>query len=132
MRHTAIVAVALAISAAGCGGDETERAPRAGLEIVGVRYEPSARPRGADRAYPALVVETRTPEGQVVAITTAVDGRTSIADGVCGIATDTWTIPIRLPPGRHDVRVEVEASTCTRGAEVERAVEETTIEVPRR
>jgi hypothetical protein len=90
------------------------------------------RPEGADRAYTALRIAARDPNGQVVAlkVVNAKTGGTLWADGGCGLGgkrrgdRTVFTLPLRLSPGRYDLRVTADSSSCDR----RRIVEATTSE----
>ena len=81
--------------------------------IRSVRYG-RFRPRGAARAYWALRIRARDPDGQIVAFGV----NSGHADGGCGLQVDengkwqTLYLPMRLRRGRHRLRVQVESSSC--------------------
>jgi hypothetical protein len=80
------------------------------------------RLEGADRAYTALRVRTRDPNGQVVAVKVenVKTGGFLWADGPCGLGgkrrgdTTTFTLPLRLSPARYRLRITAESSSCDR------------------
>jgi hypothetical protein len=126
------VAVVLGMRAAD-GEEAEERAATGPPRVLEVRYDPAARPAGARRAYPAVVVRARDPDGQVVAVSIQPGSdAASTADGRCGRGQETWTLPARLRPGRQGVRVTVESSRCDGGREpLERADVVRELRVPR-
>ena len=109
---TAAVALPAVAALSGSGGrtSNVARPPRI-LSVDYGRY----RPQGAEQSYTAVRVTTRDPNGQVVSV--EVD-RIGQADGGCNLGgkrngdTTTWTLPTRLAPGRHRLRITVGSSSC--------------------
>lgn len=91
--------------------------------VLSVRYG-KFRPAGAPRAYTALEIKARIPEGQMIGsvayqqLDPPGGGGAAIADSACGLGgkrngqSETFTFPIKRRPGSHRFRVTVESSPC--------------------
>jgi hypothetical protein len=90
-------------------------------EILAVSYG-RFHPEGADQSTTAIRVRTRDPNGQVIGLGGGTfgsnkgwhaDGRCDLGGRRTGRAT-TWTVPMRLSPGRHRLSITADSSSCNK------------------
>lgn len=108
--------------------------------VLSVRYG-RFRPVGAPRAYTALQITARAADQQIVSVAyQQIDphggGGGVIADSPCGLGgkhagqTETFTLPIKLRPGRYHFRVTVGSSPCAKAGRPQTASRTLTILAP--
>jgi hypothetical protein len=106
----------LATSRQGGRASEIARPP----EVLSVDYG-RFRPAGAEKSYTAVRVRTLDPNGTIVGLgggrvkgdkSWHADGpRCKVGDTKRG-EPSTWTVPWRLPRGRHRIRITATSSSC--------------------
>lgn len=115
----AVLVPAVSALSSGSGGRTSTVARPPNIQAVEYgRYHPE----GADRSYTALRVTARDANGQVIALKVVNVGTGGVlyADGGCGLGgrrrgdTTTFTLPVRLSPARHRLRITADSSSCDR------------------